>query len=316
MTARQGMSGRIVISEFMDEAAVQTLRQGFQVLYAPDLVDRPADLAEALRDADALIVRNRTQVHGELLAGASRIVAVGRLGVGLDNIDQAYCASRGIAVLPAVGANAAAVAEYVVGLAMTLLRGFLFSSGAVAAGEWPRARLASGREIAGKTLGLVGYGSVGQRVGELARAVGMRVLAHDPMLPPAHPAWREATHCAELDDLFRQADVVSLHVPYTPQNAGLVDERRLGLMKPGAVLVNTARGGIVDEAALARALRAGALAGAAVDVFEHEPLPAGSALAGCPNLFLTPHIAGVTHESNERVSALVAQRIAEVLRPA
>jgi len=308
------MSRRIVISEFMDDAAVQSLHADFSVLYAPDLVDRPADLAGALRDADALIVRNRTQVNGELLAGTRRLVAVGRLGVGLDNIDQAYCASRGIAVVPAIGANAAAVAEYVVGLAMGLLRGFLFSCGEVAAGEWPRARLASGCEVAGKVLGLVGYGSVGQRVGELARAVGMRVLAYDPMLPPGHPAWRDATRCEEVDDLFRQADVVSLHVPYSAQNAGLVDERRLGLMKAGAVLVNTARGGIVDEAALARALRSGALAGAAVDVFAHEPLPAGSALAGAPNLFLTPHIAGVTHESNERVSALIAQRIAEILR--
>ncbi|WBY03137.1 hydroxyacid dehydrogenase [Ramlibacter tataouinensis] len=309
------MPGRIVISEFMDEAAVSALRETFEVLYASDLVERPAELAEALRDADALIVRNRTRVNGELLASAGRLVAVGRLGVGLDNIDQAYCAGRGIAVLPAVGANASAVAEYVVGLAMALLRGFLFSSHQVASGEWPRARLACGREIAGKTLGLVGYGSVGQRVGELARAVGMRVMAFDPVLPPAHPAWRGATRCEELDDLFRAADVVSLHVPYTPQNASLVDERRLGLMKTGAVLVNTARGGIVDEAALARALRSGALAGAAVDVFENEPLPAGSALAGVPNLFLTPHIAGVTHESNERVSALIAQRIAEILRP-
>lgn len=307
------MSRRIVISEFMDEAAVQSLRQAFEVVYAADLVDRPADLADALRDADALIVRNRTQVNGELLASARRLVAVGRLGVGLDNIDPALCASRGIAVLSAVGANAAAVAEYVISLSMALLRGFLFSSGEVASGEWPRARLACGREVAGKVLGLVGYGSVGQRVGELARAVGMRVLACDPMLPAAHPAWRDATRSEELDALFREADVVSLHVPATPRNAGLVDRRRLGLMKTGAVLVNTARGGIVDEAALARALRSGALAGAAVDVFAHEPLPAGSALAGAPNLFLTPHIAGVTHESNERVSALIAQRIAEIL---
>jgi (S)-sulfolactate dehydrogenase len=310
------MSRPIVISEFMDEAAVDALRREFEVHYAPDLVDRPADLVEALRDAGALIVRNRTQVDGDLLGDARHLAAVGRLGVGLDNIDQAYCASRGIAVIPAVGANAAAVAEYVVSLAMTLLRGFLFSSGEVAAGEWPRARLASGREIGGKALGLVGYGSVGQRVGELARAVGMRVLAYDPMLPPGHGAWRDAQRCEQLDDLFRQSDVVSLHVPHTPQNAGLVDERRLRLMKKGAVLVNTARGGIVDEAALASALRSGALGGAAVDVFEHEPLPAGSALAGCPNLFLTPHIAGVTHESNERVSALIARRIAEVLRRA
>lgn len=314
MTARETFRRRIVISEFMDDAAVQGLREDFEVLYAADLVDRPGELAEAVRDADALIVRNRTQVNGELLASASRIVAVGRLGVGLDNIDQPYCASRGIAVHPAVGANAGAVAEYVVSLAMALLRGFLFSSSEVASGEWPRARLAFGREVAGKKLGLVGYGSVGQRVGELARAVGMRVLAFDPVLPPAHPAWRDARQCEQMDDLFREADVVSLHLPYTRQNDNLVDARRLGLMKRDAVLVNTARGGIVDEAALARALRSGALAGAAVDVFAHEPLPAGSALAGAPNLFLTPHIAGVTHESNERVSALIAQRIAESLR--
>lgn len=314
MTARESLPSLIVISEFMDDAAVQELRETFEVLYAPDLVDRQRDLAEAVREADALIVRNRTQVNEKLLVGASRIVAVGRLGVGLDNIDQAYCASRGISVHPAVGANAGAVAEYVVSLAMVLLRGFLFSSSEVAAGEWPRAGLAFGREVAGKALGLVGYGSVGQRVGELARAVGMRVLAYDPMLPPAHPAWRDATRCEQLDDLFREADVVSLHVPYTRQNDSLVDERRLGLMKRGAVLVNTARGGIVDEPALARALRSGALAGAAVDVFAQEPLPARSALAGAPNLFLTPHIAGVTHESNERVSALIAQRIAESLR--
>lgn len=307
------MGKRIIISEFMDAAAVQWLRGKFDVHYDPELgVARPA-LMQALRDADALIVRNRTQVNGELLAGAQKLVAVGRLGVGLDNIDQAYCADLGIVVLPAVGANAAAVAEYVVSVAMLLLRGFVFSSAAVAAGGWPRAQLSSGREAGGKTMGLVGYGSVGQEVGRLARAVGMRVAAYDPMLAVADAAWRDTTRYSDLDTLFREADVVSLHVPSTPGNAGLVDERRLRLMKPGAVLVNTARGGIVDEAALARALHAGVLAGAAVDVFEHEPLAANSVLAGCPNLLLTPHIAGVTHESNERVSALIAQRIAAAL---
>lgn len=310
------MTQRIVISEFMDEAAVQTLRAGFDVLYDPELGLRREALALALRGADALVVRNRTQVDAELLQAAHRLVAVGRLGVGLENIDQAACAARGIAVIPAVGANAAAVAEYVVALAMGLLRGFLFSSGEVAQGRWPRAQLACGREVAGKVLGLAGYGSVGQRVGQLGRAVGMRVMAYDPMLPAAHPAWRDATRCEDLDTLVREADVLSLHMPFTPQNMHLLDARRLALMKQGAVLVNTARGGIVDEAALAGALRSGALAGAAVDVFEHEPLPAGSVLAGCPNLFLTPHVAGVTQESNERVSALIAQRIAEVLRQA
>lgn len=308
------MSKRIVISEFMDEAAVQTLRDSFDVLYDPQLGEQRTTLPEALRTADALIVRNRTQVDGELLADAERLVAVGRLGVGLDNIDQVYCADRGIAVIPAVGANAAAVAEYVISCSMMLLRGYLFASSDVAAGRWPRAQLASGREISGKILGLVGYGSVGQRVGALARAVGMRVIAYDPMLDASHPAWRDAKRCEAVDAVFREADVVSLHVPFTQANAHLVDEARLARMKKGAVLINTARGGVVDEVALAHALHSGALGGAAVDVFEHEPLPAGSALADCPNLFLTPHVAGVTHESNERVSALIAQRIAEVLQ--
>lgn len=308
------MPARIVISEFMDQAAVATLRAEFDVLYDLELgVQRPA-LIEALRAADALIVRNRTQVDPALLAGASRLLAVGRLGVGLDNIDQDYCGGRGIAVVPAVGANADAVAEYVVGLAMVLLRGFLFASREVAAGAWPRARLSSGQEAGGKALGLVGYGSVGQRVGRLARAVGMRVIAYDPMLDAAHPAWTDAERYPELDALFRDADVLSLHVPLTKANTGLVDARRLRLMKKSAVLVNTARGGVVDEAALAQALASGVIAAAAVDVFAHEPLPAGSALADAPNLILTPHVAGVTQESNVRVSALIAQRIADIVR--
>lgn len=310
------MPKQIIISEFMDEAAVDALRTAFDVLYAPDLCSRRPELAKALHTADALIVRNRTQVDRELLADARKVVAVGRLGVGLENIDQGYCAGRGIAVIPAVGANAAAVAEYVVSMAMVLMRGFLFSSRSVAEGHWPRAQLAAGREAGRKTIGIVGFGSVGQQVGRMARAIGMRVIAHDPMLAPTHVAWRDALQCPDLDDLFRGADVVSLHVPLTKDNADLVDDRRLALMKKSAVLINTARGGIVNEAALARALASGVLAAAAVDVFEHEPLPAHSALAACPNLFLTPHIAGVTEESNVRVSALIAQRIAEILHDA
>ena len=307
------MTKKIVISEFMDEAAVDTLRTSFDVLYAPELaLQRPA-LSQALQDADALIVRNRTKVDPELLAGASKLVAVGRLGVGLDNIDQDYCASHGIAVIPAVGANAAAVAEYVVSMAMVLMRGFLFSSSSVAAGLWPRAQLASGVEAAGKTLGIVGFGSVGQCVGQLAQAMNMRVIAYDPRLDPTHPAWVQALRCPDLDTLFRDADAVTLHLPLTPENTHLIDDRQLALMKKNAVLINTARGGVVNEQALARALTSGRLAAAAVDVFGQEPLPAGSVLAHCPNLFLTPHIAGVTQESNVRVSSLIAQRITEIL---
>lgn len=307
------MKRRIVISEFMDEAAVDALRTSFDVLYVPDLAMRRETLAKELRDADALIVRNRTLVDRELLVDAGKLIAVGRLGVGLENIDQYYCASHGIAVIPAVGANAAAVAEYVISMAILLMRGFLFSSRSVADGLWPRTQLASGVEAAGKAIGIVGFGSVGQSVGRLARAVNMRVLAYDPVLDPAHPAWVKAQRCPDLDALFRDADIVTLHVPLTQENTNLVNDRRLALMKKGAVLINAARGGLVDEHALAKALTSGMLAAAAVNVFKVEPLPADSVLAGCPNLFLTPHIAGVTQDSNVRVSSLIAQRIRETL---
>ena len=301
---------RIVISEFMDLPAVESLRGAFDVDYAPELVDDRAGLLARVAGADALIVRNRTRVDREVLAAAPRLRAVGRLGVGLDNIDVAACEAAGVAVYPATGANSLAVAEYVVATSMVLLRGAYLSSNEVAAGQWPRARMSQGRETAGKTLGLVGFGGIGRMTAKLAQALGMRVLAYDPMLPPDAPAWSEAgVGRRELDALFGEVDVLSLHVPLTESTRGLVDAARLARMKPDAILVNTARGGVVDETALAAALRSGKLGGAALDVFDDEPLRAGSPLAGAPNLILTPHIGGVTRESNERVSSLIAERI-------
>lgn len=305
---------KIVISEFMDEESVDELRQRFDVVYDPKLVDQREELLRQLGDAQALVVRNRTQVRPELLACAPQLRVVGRLGVGLDNIDVPACEARGIGVIPATGANALAVAEYVIASAMVLLRGSYLSSASVAAGDWPRAQLSEGRESAGKTLGLVGFGGIGRLTAQLAKALGMQVVAYDPMLDAGSPVWTATgARCASLDQLVAEADVVSLHVPLTDATRGLMNAERIGRMKPGAVLINTARGGIVDEAALAQALRDGRLAGAALDVFENEPLPAGSVLAGVPNLILTPHIGGVTKESNERVSAMIAERVAEHL---
>ena len=305
---------RILIPEFMDAPAVAELRAQHDVLYDPQLVDdMPRLLAEAPQ-SDAIIVRNRTQVKGELLAALARCTVVGRLGVGLDNIDVKTCEARGMRVIPATGANALSVAEYVIATAMLLLRGAYASTADVAAGRWPRNALGQGRELAGKTLGLVGFGSIGQLTARLAHGVGMQTIAFDPMLPPTHAAFAASgTRPVSLDELCAQADVISLHVPLLDSTRHLFDAARLGSMKRGAVLINTARGGVVDEAALAAALKSGALGGAAIDVFEAEPLPAGSALAGCPNLVLTPHISGVSAESNERVSALIAQRVLEAL---
>jgi (S)-sulfolactate dehydrogenase len=305
---------RIVISEFIDDAAVTSLARDFDVRYDAGLVERPAELGVELGSADALIVRNRTQVDAALLAGAPRLKVVGRLGVGLDNIDLPACEARRIAVIPATGANARSVAEYVIGAALLLRRQAYGASAAVAAGEWPRAALAQGRELSGSTLGIVGFGGIGRLVAELAHRLGMHVNGHDAAIAPDSASWAEQhTAPRPLDDLLREADIVSLHVPLTEVTRRLLDARRLSLMKHDAILINTSRGGIVDEAALAAALRAGTLGGAALDVFEREPLPAANVLAGCPGLLLTPHIAGVTRESNARVSALVARDVAAAL---
>ena len=240
---------------------------------------------------------------------------VGRLGVGLDNIDVPACEARGMKVIPATGANALSVAEYVIGSAMLLLRGAYQSTAAVAAGQWPRNALSNGRETAGKTLGLIGFGSIGQLTARLAQALGMRVIAYDAMMDADHPAFAASgVRAAGLDEVIATADVVSLHVPFVDSTRKLFNAERIASMKPGAVLINTARGGIVDEVALAAALKRGQLGGAAIDVFGQEPLPAAAHFEDCPNLLLTPHIAGVSTESNERVSFLIADKVLEALR--
>ena len=305
---------RVVISEFMDPVAVASLAARFDTTFDAEMAERREPLKRLLTDADALIVRNKTQVDGELLAAAPQLKVVGRLGVGLDNIDVLQCKSRGIEVIPATGANAVAVAEYVIGTALILLRGAYSNTDAVAAGRWPRSALANGRELSGKTLGVVGFGQIGQLTGRLARALGMKAIGFDAMIPAEHPMWSaERTTARRFDEVLREADVVSIHVPLTPATRGLIDASKLALMKSDAVLINTARGEVVNEAMLAAALRAGKLGGAALDVFEHEPLAAGTPLAGCPRLLLTPHIAGVTRESNVRVSTMIAEKVAAAL---
>lgn len=305
---------RIVITEFMDERAVAQLQARHAVLYDPKLVDDAARLHAEAASADALIVRNRTQVRGELLAALAACGVVGRLGVGLDNIDVPACEARGIKVIPATGANALSVAEYVIATAMLLLRGAYQSTADVVAGRWPRNALSGGREIGGKTLGLVGFGSIGQLTAKLAQGMGMDVIAFDAMMDEAHPSFKQAgVRRVALDALTANADVISLHVPLVESTRRLFDATRIRAMKKGAVLINSARGGVVDEGALAAALKAGHLGGAALDVFEAEPLPAGGVFAGCPNLVLTPHIAGVSGESNERVSFMIAQKVLEEL---
>lgn len=302
----------IVITEFMDEAAVVALKARYIVHHDPELFGKPDELARLVADIPALIVRNQTQVRGEVLAAAKNLKVVGRLGVGLDNIDMEACSARGIKVFPATGANSLSVVEYVIGTAMTLLRGAYFANAAMLAGEFPKTRLI-GREIAGKRMGLVGFGAIARDAARHARALGMTVAAYDPYVP-AGDAW-QGIEQLELDALLSTSDVISIHLPLTPETRGLIGKAAFARMKPDAILINAARGGIMDEAALVAALKGGRLGGAALDVFEQEPLKADGAkiFAGTPNLILTPHIAGNTVESNGRVSGLVAERVMAAL---
>lgn len=307
---------KILISEFIDESALSRLKEHHHVVYDPGLVDDLPRLLREAADCDALIVRNRTQVRGELLNALQQCKVIGRLGVGLDNIDLVGCEQRHMQVFPATGANAQSVAEYVITTAMMLLRGAYTSTVEVANGKWPRIALSQGRELNGKTLGIVGFGLIGQLTAQLGKALGMRVLACDPAIKPNDAADAEIgiTHVS-LEQLCQQSDVISLHIPLLQSTRNLFDQDRIRHVKAGAILINTSRGGIVDEQAIVHGLQSGHLGGAALDVFETEPLTAMTEFQGCPNLILTPHIAGLTAESNVRVSSLVADRVLQALGP-
>ena len=305
---------QIVVSEFMEEDILRAGLEGCRITYDPGLVDRRADLLAALAGADALIVRNRTRVNAELLAAAPQLRVVGRLGVGLDNIDLEACKARGVAVFPASGANDISVAEYVISSAMVLLRGIHAMPSRLAGGDWARNALMNGREIAGKNLGLIGFGSIARETALRALALGMEVTAFDPHLAAEGPHWQLKTGRVQplpLDALLAGADVLSLHVPLTAATRHMIGTEALARMKPDAIVINAARGGVVDEAALARALREGRLAGAALDVFETEPPPAEDTarFQDLGNVILTPHIAGLSQESNRRVSEVTVASV-------
>ena len=302
----------IVVSEFLDDAALARLA-AYEVHYDPDPVDHPEDLIEACRGARGLIVRNRTKVTRALLEAAPKLEVVGRLGVGLDQIDLPACAEHDVTVCPASGANALAVAEYVIGSIFHLSRLSLSNTPAVLAGAWPRTKTREW-EVAGRTLGIIGFGHIGRMTAGLARGLGMRIIACDPFLDDHDPAWTEGER-RDLPALLAEADTVSLHVPLTDSTRGMIGAAEIDQMKTTAFLINTARGGVVDNEAVATRLRDGKLGGAALDVFEGEPLSAEQAfpLRDAPNLILTPHIAGLTDEALDRVSTMTVSNVLRVL---
>jgi len=303
----------VLVSEFMDGSALAFLENRLSVDYAPGLFDDQQTLMQRISAVDALIVRNRTPVTRELLNHAGQLKVVGRLGVGLDNIDLDAAKQANIQVLPATGANAVAVAEYVMSALLHLCRPMTSGFQAMVGGDWPREQFIGG-EISGKTLGLIGFGQIAQIVAKRAAAFGMRIAYFDPYID-ASEHHSVATAVSSLDELLALSDSVSIHVPLTEDTHRLMNSQRLALMKSGAILINTSRGGIVDERALIHHIQTGHLGGAALDVFEHEPLDElkGARFDGIDALILTPHIAGVTHESNRRVSQVTAENVLRAL---
>ena len=300
----------IVISEFMPNDSVERLSNSHTIIYRPDLFQSPAQLQEHLLTADALIVRNKTQVDSPLLDSAPKLQAVGRLGVGLDNIDLHACDSRAIAVYTAAGANATSVAEYVLASALQLRRRQCWQySAEVARGAWPRTA-AVGNELAGCCIGLLGFGQIARVTAKLFLALGVRLMAHDSQIVADDPIWQSVER-VDLATLLRQSDVLSLHVPLLESTRNIINADNIDSMQDGAIIINSARGGVVDEVALAAALRSGKLAGAALDVFSAEPLGSKQIelFAGLDNVLLSPHVAGLTEQSNSRVGNLIADHL-------
>jgi len=304
----------IVISEAMDLRAVESLKCDFEVVYDPDLVNRPSEIVALVDNALALIVRNQTQVNSSILEKARKLKALGRLGVGLDNIDLIACKSKGVEVFLATGANTTSVAELVIGAMIALVRKAFLLTEDVKLGKWPRLEL-GGREVMGLSLGFIGFGAISRAVASRAQCLGMDLYGTDPFVSYSDPIWVEyGVKPLSFVNLLKVSDVITIHVPLEKSTEYLIDQMAIESMKTGAVLINTSRGRIVSEIDMISALHSGKLSGAFLDVFENEPVIKGSRFDGVPNLILSPHIGAMTEQGNARVSKMVAENISNFLK--
>jgi D-3-phosphoglycerate dehydrogenase len=293
----------VLVADPLDRAAVETLKAaGLEVVERSGL--KGPDLIEALRDTQGIIVRGATKVTGEVLRGASALRAVVRAGTGLDTVALDVARERGVAVSNTPAANAVSVAELVFGLALALERHLVAAAADMRRGHWEKTRYA-GHELAGRTLGLLGFGRIGREVALRARAFGMETIACDPLLP-TWPTGYEWVSPVTRDELLAGSDVLSLHVPLTPESRGSISTAELARMRKDAILIQCARGGVLDEAALLEALKAGTIRGAALDVFEQEP-PGEHPLLALPNVIATPHLGASTAEAQRRAGQEAAE---------
>ena len=290
-------------------------REGVDLLAAQHEVDERIgctrdELAALLPDYDALIVRSQVQVDAQLIAAGTRLVVIGRAGVGVDNVDLDAATRAGITVVNAPTGNTIAAAEHTLALLYGVARKTAAADASVRRGEWKRAQF-TGRELRGRTLGIIGLGKIGRAIADRARAMEMVVVAVDPFVT-AEQAAHHGVELVDLDTLLARADIVTVHVPLTRATRGLIGREAIAKLKPGSIVLNVARGGILDEAAVAEALASGHLGGAGIDVFEQEP-PTGSPLLEAPNTLLTPHLGASTEEAQVLVSEEVAAQVLDVL---
>jgi D-3-phosphoglycerate dehydrogenase len=299
---------RVLVAEPVAQEGVELLRSHHEVDERPGLTHQ--EYVAILPDYDALVVRSQVQVDAELIAAGRRLVVIGRAGVGVDNVDLDAATRAGIVVVNAPTGNTIAAAEHTLALLYALARRIAAADASVRRGEWKRSQF-TGVELRGKTLGIVGLGKIGQAIAKRARAMEMTVLGVDPFVS-AEQAALHGVELVEFGALLERSDAITLHVPLSRATRGLIGSKELARMKPGAFLLNVARGGVVDEAAVAEALREGRLGGAGIDVFEKEP-PAGSPLLDAPNTVLTPHLGASTAEAQVLVAEEVAAQVLDVL---
>ena len=303
---------RILISDDLSSEAKAILERipGAQVDVRVGL--KPQELREIIGGYEALAVRSATKVTAEVLAAASRLRVVGRAGTGVDNIDLEAATRRGVVVMNAPGGNSVSVAEHTLALLLALARSIPDASESTRASKWEKKKFSSGRELMGKTLGVIGTGNIGGLVVQRAKSFGLKVIAYDPFLT-ADAAAKLGWELVELAEIYRRADAITLHVPLTEQTRNMIGAPQLAQMKKGALLVNCARGGLVEEKALADALKSKHLGGAALDVFETEPPPPDHPLFACENFIATPHLGGSTEDAQQNVAVIVCEAMVEFL---
>ena len=302
---------KILITEFINQNSLNNLNNKFEVKYNEKLWENIDELNHIIVDYDGLIVRNKTQVNLNLLKKGSNLKFIGRLGVGLDNIDTKYCNLKNIHVQPASGMNADSVAEYVVSSSMSLIKKIPMFHNGTAKGEWPRTTIKSA-EIKKKCLGIIGFGTIGKKVAEYALKNELKVLAYDPYLPVLNDN-EINTKFSNLTEIYEQSDIISLHLPLTEETKNLINKLSFSQMKKKPIIINTSRGSIVNEIDLINAYNKNLISGFALDVFETEPIKSELYKKINPemNCILTPHISGVTTESNIRVSDFIVKKTIE-----